>query len=204
LRTAEAAVRRLIFVAARNIVVESSPKRPARAAPKVSSKAKAESKGKTKRKRGLLFKLFDPPKRFKKLYGRLAKRRRAEPRVRTFDAPDPRYPIFRLFRQPEPPPAPPAPVLEEEDAVDDGTVNAGPLIRRLLAIKDALEDIPRQAERLARWRARPVEERRPQRESPLRFGRPPGFRKRHIHEVDQILVECHWLARNAEPQLDTS
>jgi hypothetical protein len=49
--------------------------------------------------------------------------------------------------------------------------------------------------RLALWQARPKEERRPERWSPLRTGRPPGFRKRHIHEVDQILVECHWLAR---------
>ena len=35
-------------------------------------------------------------------------------------------------------------------------------------------------------------------------GSPPGFRKRPIHEVDEILKECHWLARNVEPQLDTS
>jgi hypothetical protein len=38
----------------------------------------------------------------------------------------------------------------------------------------------------------------------LRAGRPPGFRKRPIHEVDEILKECHWLARNVLPALDTS
>ena len=91
-----------------------------------------------------------------------------------------------------------------DETVDDGTVNAGHLIRRLLAITDALQDIPRQAMRLARWRASPIEERRPERWSPLRPGRPPGFRQRAKHEVDEILKECHWLARNAQPQLDTS
>ena len=85
----------------------------------------------------------------------------------------------------------------------DDTVNAGPLCRRLFAIMRALEDLQGQAKRLARWRARPVEERRPQLTSPLRVGRPPGFRKRQTHEVDEILMECHWLARNV-PQLDTS
>ena len=40
LRTAESAVRRLIFVAARNIVVEPPAQRTARAGHKVSSKAK--------------------------------------------------------------------------------------------------------------------------------------------------------------------
>ena len=69
--------------------------------------------------------------------------------------------------------------------------------------KRALEDLPHQAWRLARWRARPVAERRPQLATPLRVGRPPGFRQRQSHEVDEILAECHWLARNI-PALDTS
>ena len=89
-----------------------------------------------------------------------------------------------------------------EETVDDGTVDPGPLIRRLLAITDALQDIPRQARRYARWRDEPIEERHPQRESAMRVGRPPGYRQRTKHEVDEILKECHWLARNAEPQLD--
>jgi hypothetical protein len=36
----------------------------------------------------------------------------------------------------------------------------------------------------------------------LRSGRPPGFRQRNKHEVDEILKECDWLARNVEPPLD--
>ena len=209
LRTAESAVRRLIIAAARDIVVEPKHKRAAPAARKSSgeSKDKGQGKenqeGKAKRKRGFLFKLFDPPKRFKSFFARPAKRPRVEPRVTIIDLGyDPSGPTIRLFQPP--PPAAPAPVLEEKVTVDDGTVNARHLIRRLLAITDALQDIPRQARRYALWRDTPIEERHPQRESALRFGRPPGYRQRAKHEVDEILKECHWLARNAEPLLDTS
>ena len=100
-------------------------------------------------------------------------------------------------------PALAAPAPEVDETVEDDTVNAGPLCRRLFAIIGALEDLPRQAKRLARWRARPIEERRPQLSTPLRVGRPPGHRQRQTHEVDEILAECHWLARNV-PALDTS
>ena len=122
---------------------------------------------------------------------------KSEPRIHVFDY-DPRIPLFLRSQAPVA-----APVPDVDDAIEDDTVNAGPLCRRLAAIKRALEDLPRQAWRLARWRARPVAERRPPLSTPLRIGRPPGFRKRQIHEVDEILAECHWLARNV-PQLDTS
>jgi hypothetical protein len=39
--------------------------------------------------------------------------------------------------------------------------------------------------------------------SPMRHGRPPGYRKRPVHEVDEVLIECHGLARDVE-RLDTS
>jgi len=200
LRTAESAVRRLIIAAARDIVVEPKPRRPSQAGRKSSGESKGQGKGKAKRKRGIFFKLFDPPKRFRKFFGRRGKRRRAQPRV-TVIGYDPRIPEF-LRGQPAAPAA--APVPEVAETIDDGTVNAGPLIRRLLAIKDALEDIPRQARRYARWRDTPIEDRHPQRESALRFGRPPGWRTRPTHEVHEILKECHWLARNVQPTLDTS
>ena len=81
-------------------------------------------------------------------------------------------------------------------------VNAANLVRRLIAVMDAVQDIPGHAMRLARWQARPKEELRPERWSPLRVGRPPGYRQRPIHEVDQILKECHWLAIEGNPPLD--
>ncbi|MFO0991130.1 MAG: hypothetical protein U1E67_04265 [Hyphomicrobiales bacterium] len=81
-------------------------------------------------------------------------------------------------------------------------VDATKLIRRIRAAIDALQDIPRQAMRLARWQAKPIEERRPERWSALRPGKPPGFRERPKHEIDVILKECDWLARNVMPPLD--
>jgi hypothetical protein len=202
LRAAESAVRRLIIVAARDIVLEPKPRCPAQAGRKSSGQSKDQKKGKAKRKRGVFFKLFDPTRRLRMLFGRKGKKRpRAEPRVRILDD-DPRTQFLRRFYGQ--PTAVPAPAPQKQDTIDDGTVNAGPLIRRLLAIKDALEDIPRQAMRLARWQAQAPEDRRPQRHSPLRVGRPPGYRKRPKHEVDEILKECDWLARNVHPQLDTS
>ena len=191
LRPAESAVRRLIIVAARDIVVEPRPKRPFPAGRVISRKGK--------HKRGASFKLFDPPKNFDggKGRGRRHKGPRVEPRIHVFDY-DPRIPLFLRSQAPAPPPIP-----EVDETVEDDTVYAGPLCRRLAAIKNALEDLPRQAKRLARWRARPIEERRPQLTMPLRVGRPPGYRQRQTHEVDEILMECHWLARQV-PALDTS
>jgi hypothetical protein len=82
-------------------------------------------------------------------------------------------------------------------------VNAARLSRRLQILKRALEDLPRQARRMARWRVRREAMKAPKFKSPLRPGPPPGRRKRHIHEVDEILANCHWLAWEAEKP-DTS
>jgi hypothetical protein len=87
--------------------------------------------------------------------------------------------------------------------VYDGTVNAKRLCRRLFAIMYALTHMEREAERYARLFAKPKEERRPPRERALRYGWPPGWRIKPIHEVDQILKECHWLFREL-PAPDTS
>ena len=85
----------------------------------------------------------------------------------------------------------------------DGLVNASRLGRRLQVLKLALDDLPRQARRMARWRMRREAMKAPKFKSPLRPGPPPGRRKRHIHEIDEVLAECHGLARWAmEP--DTS
>ena len=191
LRTAESAARRLILAAARDIVVEYKPRRPASTGPKVPRKSTGEPR--QKRKRRPLFILFDPLKRFGRRFKR--KRRAPEPRIHVFAGPDPRIPEF--LRSPAP-----APVVEEKVIIDDGMVSAAHLVRRLIAVMDAVQDIPRHAMRLALWQARPKEERRPERWSPLRPGRPPGFRQRPIHEVDEILKECHWLALSENPQLD--
>ena len=190
LRTAESAVRRLIVAAARNIVVEPRETRPSKPRQKPSSKPKpkAEGEAKSRRKRRPLFNLFDALKRFGRRFRK--KRRGPEPHVHSIES---------FFRQKE---AEIAAAQAKQKVVDDGMVNAAPLIRRLIAAADALTDIPGQAMRLAQWQARPKEERRPERWRPLRPGRPPGYRRRAIHEVDEILKECDWLARLGHPERD--
>jgi hypothetical protein len=173
LRPAEAAVRRLVMVAARGLVVKPSPLRPAPPGLVIAGQGRAS----------VSFQLFDPHRPSGHGQGRADRRYGPQPRIRLIEAFDPRIP---LFRQVPPPP--------EDRARADDTVNALPLCRRLAAIRLALEDLPRQARRLARWQARPIAVWRPRRATPLRPGRPPGFRRRPIHEVDDILAECHWLA----------
>ena len=87
LRPAESAVRRLIIVAARDIVVEPRPKRPFPAGRVISRK------GQGKHKRGASFKLFDPPKDFDGGKGRRHKGRKVEPRIHVFDYRS-RIPLF--------------------------------------------------------------------------------------------------------------
>jgi hypothetical protein len=50
---------------------------------------------------------------------------------------------------------------------------------------------------MARWRARRESEKAPKFTSPLRPGQPPGHRRKPIHEIDEVLTECHWLAWEA-------
>jgi hypothetical protein len=197
LRKAESAVRRLIVAAARDIVVEPKEPRPAKPRAKDSGKdkAKADGEAKPRRKRRPLFNLFDALKRVGRRFKK--KKRQIEPRIQVVDiGNDPLIPLYLVYQQQEPPP----PAVVEK--VDDGMVNAANLVRRLVAVVDALQDIPRHAMRLARWHAQPKEERRPERWSPLRPGRPPGYRQRAKHEVDEILKECDWLARLGNPPLD--
>jgi len=208
-RSAEAAVRRLIIVAARNIKVEPRPKRP-RPAGLIRSKngtfqskagsSQSEAKGERK-SRPPSFPLCDPQRRSD--FGRSRRRRRkytgAEPRIRVLDY-DPRIPWF--LRGPDPTHAP-APVVEKKVAVKDGMVSAKRICQRLFAVMRALMNMEREAKRYARFLATPVEERRPKRERALRYGWPPGYRVKPKHEVDRILKECHWLVSEL-PQPDTS
>jgi len=203
LRTAESALRRLIVAAARDIVVEPVPRRerPAQVKPKVSSNDKVNSEAKPRRKRRPLFNLFDALKRFARR--RIKKMRRPmPPMTMVMLGYDRGRPTIDQFQYPGPGPAASAPAARKKEAVDDGTVNAAPLIRRLFAALDALQDIQHHALRLARWQARPKEERRPERWSSLRPGRPPGYRQKNSHEVDALLKECDWLARLGTPPLD--
>jgi hypothetical protein len=172
LRPAESAVRRLIVVVARNVVVKLAPARPMPAGKKIGKGSGTSSPS---------FQICDPPRRGKHTPYR--KGRRIIPRVRVLDGYDPR--VIALFPKPRPVIVPPPP---------DGLAPATRLHRRLIALKSALEDLPRQARRLVRWqeRRRAAPEYKPT--SPLREGRPPGYRRKPVHEVEEVLAECDWLA----------
>lgn len=175
LRPAESALRRLIVVAARGLVVEPAPSRPM-------------PKGKVIRKGGggspPAFRLCDPRKDFPELRLGRVKYCKYPPRVHFLR---PGSTVDDLWPARPPKAAPPA----------DGLVNGQRIARRLEAIKLALDDIPRQARRLARWRLKREKAKTPTFTSPLRPGRPPGSRQKPTHEVDEVLVECHGLAWEA-------
>ncbi|MGB8816314.1 MAG: hypothetical protein WCC66_00140 [Rhizobiaceae bacterium] len=92
----------------------------------------------------------------------------------------------------------------------DDPVSAQSICRRLNALSRALDNLQGQARRLARWRARRTLAQkadapfRPGRLSPFRPGLPPGHRKRQIHDVDEILLDCHHFALEAWKTQDTS
>jgi hypothetical protein len=207
LRAAESAVRRLIIVMARDIVVKPRPKRPRPAGLIRSRNGTFQGKGSgqggpgkgTRKSRPPPFKLCDPEKRADAGRARRPRRRHKgpEPRIRFLDY-DPRIPESIWPRAPAPTPAP-----HHVEKVRDNTVSAKRLCRRLFALMRALTNMEREAKRYALWLARPVEERRPKRERALRFGWPPGYRIRSTHEVHEILKECHWLVRSL-PAADTS
>ncbi len=175
LRPAESAMRRLIVMAARGLVVKLAASRPMRAGT-IIGKGGWNSRPS--------FQLFDPRKRFKPV--RAMKFTRFVPRIHVF-GPDPR--VVALFPAPRPVVDPPPP--------PDGLVNGERLTRRLQALKLALDDLPRQAKRMARWRLKRETAEAPKFMSPLRPGRPPGYRRKPVHEVDEVLIECDRLADDA-------
>jgi hypothetical protein len=172
LRPAESAMRRLIIIAARGLVVRLAPSRPKPVGPI----------GKGGGSRCPSFQLFDPRKNFECLRQHHRKFMRNPPRIHFFP-----YDTLSPARPPITDPAPPP----------DGLVNAERLTRRLQALKLALEDLPRQARRLARWRVRRDNMPSPKFKSPLRPGPPPGHRRKPVHQIDEVLIECHGLAFDA-------
>ena len=175
LRPAESAVRRLIVIAARNVVVKLTPSRlmPVGTIIRKGSGPSLPS-----------FQLFDPLKRLKPV--RAMKFKRIEPRIHILDY-DPR--ICALFPTPRPVVEPPPP--------PDGLSSATRLHRRLQALKLALDDLPRQAKHLVRLQQRRKASPWPKSTTPLRSGHPPGYRRKPIHEVDEVLAACDWLAFEA-------
>ena len=226
LRPAESATRRLIIAAALGLVVALPPPRKPKPKPPIRGpRAFMPVNPKKRRKpapRAYSLSLLDPLKRYFRIRRRYVPAH-AAPRIRWlggFDSP--------FLPRPPPPPAPPSP---------DDPIDAARLGQRLAVLAAALDDLPGQAQRFARWRARNdaaiARDRQVRdaataegkhgpsavpfrRNSPLRWGRPPGGRlsrydptathPRKIREVDEILAHAHALAVYAldPPRPDTS
>ncbi len=185
LRPAESAARRIIAVVARDMDV------PEYVAPPERKRAKNKGTGEKRGSRAPQFCLIDPRKYFPELHPNRRKPRRKpkaggstdphiQVRIGTFDG----APAFILWSEPKA-------VLTPEDEV-----SAKALCRRLLALKLALEDMPKQAQRYVREVAkRKAAAPGPKSVPPLRMGLPPGYRRKHLHKVDEILWDCHCLVR---------
>ena len=183
LRPAESALRRLIVVAARNIVIA-----PVASRPKTPRAIKPSKRGTSRPS----FQLFDPQPRI--VLPRRKRTPRAVPRIHFFNTDGEFITIGPPIRPAKAPARPKS---------ADGMVNAARVIRRLEALEAALADLPRQAMRLVRWRMREEKSENPSFKTPLRPGRPPGSRRRAVHLVDELLDECQWLAFRAT-MADTS
>ena len=171
LRPAESALRRLIIIAARGLVVKL---RAARAFPA----GLALNKGTD---RVPAFCLIDPLKRFAPEDFEWAKgwdRVQILPRISVPGLFDPVFPAAR-------------PIADDGDLISPNAIR-----RRLLSLRHALDTLPRQAKRLARWRARQGLK-KIGRMSPFRPGFAPGFHRTHPREIDAILGDCHYFAREA-------
>ena len=168
----ETAVRRLIVIAARGLTVALQPRCPMPAGLVI------QPKGETSRP--MAFPLFDP----RVAYNWVEEPPRITgPRIRTVDVPDPRSQFLALFKRP-------ASGFSSEAATTA-------LRRRLAATLSALGNIPREAIRMARWKARRLAMANPKFTSPLRPGPPPGRDKHSKADIDLILRECHALAFDA-------
>ena len=230
LRPAEAAVRRLIIVAARGIVVALPPARPRKLRPTFTILRNGIGTG------------IVMPRGFRPGAGTPAARTLALPLL---------DPLPRWGAPPRPGPSGfpriSIPGLTERFPVprapsSDDPIDAARLALRLGALGRALDDLPREAKRFARWRARAADAaRKPdaagaqkgngrdaagaqnkkhrdaagaqdrkqragrfRRVWPLRPGRPPGGRRRPHHDVHDILSVVHGLAFWALESPDTS
>jgi hypothetical protein len=167
LHPAESAVRRLIVIAARGLVV---PVPPVRSMPKGLV---IERTGSGR----MAFQLFDTRKTFGDVDAAPA-RTLTRPRIRSIDDASPRELFQAKFAVP-------------------GTSSEAETLRarlRLAALKCALDTLPRQAKRMAQWMKRRAMMKSPKFTSPLRPGPPPGLRKRSRDDIDRVLAECHGLA----------
>jgi hypothetical protein len=172
---AESAVRRLIVMAARGLDLPSPRLRPMPKGLAIERKTQGR----------VSFQLFDTRKHFGDPDD--APILISGPRIRSVEAPSPRELFLAQF-------------AKQSHGPSDGFSSAAEtqrVRRRLGVLKSALDHLPRQAKRMARWMKRRAMMKNPSFTSPLRPGPPPGRRSRSRDEIDLVLSECHALAWQA-------
>ena len=187
LRPAESAVRRLIVVLVTITGVKALP-------PRAQSRSVPPARARTgDAKKRQSFPLFDPWQRFYRQRQRAPKKAPAAlPRVISLTDEG----LRRLKESLN------APSVPDKKTEDISPIN---LLRRLEAVIGALENLPHQAKRLVRALARRQNVPKLKLRMPVRPGRAPGFRVKPRLEIDHVLRDCDWLARNAlPPATDTS
>ena len=171
---AESAVRRLIVIMSRDLVVPVMPIRPTPKGLVIVGKGGRAS-----------FPLFDTRKQFNDDECDAAPAITG-PRIRSVGDPSPREQFLKQFERP----------TTDKTSSEAETAR---LRHRLMILAQALDTLPRQAKRMARWLKRRASMHRPRFMSPLRPGPPPGHRKVATgkfrrDDIDEVLAECHALA----------
>jgi hypothetical protein len=183
LRPAESAVRRLIVIAAFGLPLSLTTSRKPGDWPDLPPRGgEIREAGRGGPEKHKAFKLFDP--------------------LKSFDPED--YWDVQPFWDSYPAASDPA--LNYTSTIES-PLDATNLGQRLNALIRALDNLPAQARRLARWQTKrdaALKAHRPTRISPMRPGLPPGWRQRRIHEIDHVLRECHGLAHDRLDEPDTS
>ena len=195
LRPAESATRRLIVIAARRVT--APPPRPRHRKPRRTGTAFITRPGRT----GILLPHSMRPRPAPRFYtlplldalprpGRVRRPVQvAVPRIS--------FPGFTT----------PHPVAPRHPPMAWDPIDAGRLRQRVAAIASVLDDLPRHALRLARWRARRDAAHalgKAHRLRPIRPGPAPGWKRRPTHEVHDVLTVLHGLAFDALERPDTS
>ena len=175
LRPAESAARRLIVVLARITKLKAPPPRKSRPMPRGIARA---TQGNSRPS----FQLFDPRRRFNR------------PPRQTTPRPVPRITFFGPFGAPRTVSFGPE---KRKRKASDGLETSANLLSRLEALKAALDDLPRQARRLVRAVAKRENLPDLRFKMPVRLSRAPGWRQKPRMEIDAVLHDCDWLARNA-------
>jgi hypothetical protein len=165
---AESAVRRLIVMAALGLHVPDLTSRPMPQGLVIAGKAGGRRS----------FPLFDT----RKTFGDLDDMQSAitGPRIRIIDVLSPRQLFLAKFAKPR-----------DDRCSEVETIR---ITQRLSTLTRALDHLPREAKRMARWLKRRALMQSPAFVFPLRPGPAPGHQQRPREDIDSVLTECHALA----------